>query len=404
MSEQTAQRQYSIGWIMLLALLTALGPLSIDMYLPALPQMAHDFGVSTQMVANTLPAYFFGLAVGQLVYGPLSDRIGRKKPLYFGLTLYAIASLFCVLATNEWGLIAARILQALGGCVGVVMARAAIRDKLDVQGSAQAFSSMMIVMGLAPILAPMIGAWILIWFPWQAIFIALSIVGVICWLCVHFFFKETLANDKRLKLSLYQVVTLYAAIFKDASFRLPMFAGCLTGAALFCYISSAPAVFMDQYGLNQQEFAYVFGLNAFGIMLMSSLNKHLTSRVEITKRLKAGSLVQVTGAIIVFIAGLIPAAPLWLVMLGLFLAISGIGLTGPNAMALAMSKQGARAGTASAIMGSMQFACGLLGGVLLNFLIWSASLNMGVMMVLFTLSGFIVVLKATKQVTIKPFS
>ena len=404
MSEQTAQRQYSIGWIMLLALLTALGPLSIDMYLPALPQMAHDFGVSTQMVANTLPAYFFGLAVGQLVYGPLSDRIGRKKPLYFGLALYAVASLFCVLATNEWGLIAARILQALGGCVGVVMARAAIRDKLDVQGSAQAFSSMMIVMGLAPILAPMIGAWILIWFPWQAIFIALSIVGVICWLCVHFFFKETLAIDKRLKLSPYQVVTLYGAIFKDSSFRLPMFAGCLTGAALFCYISSAPAVFMDQYGLNQQEFAYAFGLNAFGIMLMSSLNKHLTSRVEITKRLKAGSLVQVTGAIIVFIAGLIPVAPLWLVMLGLFLAISGIGLTGPNAMALAMSKQGARAGTASAIMGSMQFACGLLGGVLLNFLIWSASLNMGVMMVLFTLSGFVVVLKAAQQVKAKPFS
>ncbi|GAM32134.1 multidrug effflux MFS transporter [Acinetobacter calcoaceticus] len=404
MSEQTAQRQYSIGWIMLLALLTALGPLSIDMYLPALPQMAHDFGVSTQMVANTLPAYFFGLAVGQLVYGPLSDRIGRKKPLYFGLALYAVASLFCVLATNEWGLIAARILQALGGCVGVVMARAAIRDRLDVQGSAQAFSSMMIVMGLAPILAPMIGAWILIWFPWQAIFIALSIVGAICWLCVHFFFKETLAIDKRLKLSPYQVVTLYGAIFKDASFRLPMFAGCLTGAALFCYISSAPAVFMDQYGLNQQEFAYAFGLNAFGIMLMSSLNKHLTSRVEITKRLKAGSLVQVTGAIIVFIAGLIPAAPLWLVMLGLFLAISGIGLTGPNAMALAMSKQGARAGTASAIMGSMQFACGLLGGVLLNFLIWSASLNMGVMMVLFTLSGFVIVLKAAQQVETKPFS
>ncbi|GAA5587740.1 bicyclomycin resistance protein [Acinetobacter calcoaceticus] len=404
MSEQTAQRQYSIGWIMLLALLTALGPLSIDMYLPALPQMAHDFGVSTQMVANTLPAYFFGLAVGQLVYGPLSDRIGRKKPLYFGLALYAVASLFCVLATNEWGLIAARILQALGGCVGVVMARAAIRDRLDVQGSAQAFSSMMIVMGLAPILAPMIGAWILIWFPWQAIFIALSVVGAICWLCVHFFFKETLAIDKRLKLSPYQVVTLYGAIFKDASFRLPMFAGCLTGAALFCYISSAPAVFMDQYGLNQQEFAYAFGLNAFGIMLMSSLNKHLTSRVEITKRLKAGSLVQVTGAIIVFIAGLIPAAPLWLVMFGLFLAISGIGLTGPNAMALAMSKQGARAGTASAIMGSMQFACGLLGGVLLNFLIWSASLNMGVMMVLFTLSGFVVVLKAAQQVETKPFS
>ena len=161
MSEQQSTQQYSTAWIMLLALLTSLGPLSIDMYLPALPQMASDFGVSTQMVANTLPAYFLGLALGQLIYGPLSDRIGRKKPLYFGLLLYIVASMLCVFATNEWSLIAARILQAIGGCVGVVIARAAIRDRLDMQASAQAFASMMIVMGIAPIIAPSLGAMVL---------------------------------------------------------------------------------------------------------------------------------------------------------------------------------------------------------------------------------------------------
>lgn len=397
MSEQTTQRQYSIAWIMLLALLTALGPLSIDMYLPALPQMADDFGVSTQKVANSLPAYFLGLAIGQLIYGPLSDRIGRKKPLYFGLALYAIASLFCVLASNEWSLIAARILQAFGGCVGVVMARAAIRDRLDVQGSAQAFSSMMIVMGLAPILAPMVGAWILLWFPWQSIFMVLSAVGVVCWLCIHFFFKETLAVERRLKLSPHQIVTLYGAILKDKSFRLPMLAGCLTGAALFCYIGSASSVFMDQYGLNQQHFSYVFGFNAFGIMLISSLNKQLASRVNITTRLLSGALIQTTGAAIVFIVALFPHAPMGLVMFGLFFAIAGIGLTGPNAMALAMSQQGARAGTASAIMGSMQFACGLLGGIILNFLVWSALFNMGLLMLLFTISGLFVVFKVIQE-------
>ena len=164
MSENRSRQQYSSAWIMLLALLTALGPLSIDMYLPALPQMAKDFGVSTQMMANTLPAYFFGLAIGQLLYGPISDRIGRKKPLYVGLSLYAIASLLCIFASSEWSLIALRVVQALGGCVGVVIARAAIRDRLDVQGSAQAFSSMMIVMGIAPIAAPTLGAWILYFF------------------------------------------------------------------------------------------------------------------------------------------------------------------------------------------------------------------------------------------------
>ena len=396
---QDTQRttRYSSAWIMLLALLTSLGPLSIDMYLPALPQMAQDFGVSTQRIANTLPAYFLGLAAGQLIYGPVSDRIGRKAPLYFGLCLYIAASLICLFAQSEWSLIAARILQALGGCVGVVIARAAIRDRLDLQASAQAFSSMMIVMGLAPILAPIFGTWILTFFPWQAIFITLAVIGVICWLCVHFFFKESLPVERRLNLSLYQVTTLYAAILKDESFRRPMFAGCLTGAALFCYISSASAVFMGQYGLSQQQFSYAFALNAGGIMLMSSLNKHLNTRMDIFPRLRLGGTIQCFGALIVVSAGLMNHAPLWLLMSGLFLVVSGIGLTGPNAMALAMSKQGARAGTASAIMGSMQFACGLLGGVILNFLIWKASLNMGLMMLMFTSAGLFAIFKVGKQ-------
>ena len=203
--------------------------------------------------------------------------------------------------------------------------------------------------------------------------------------------------ERRLNLSLYQVTTLYAAILKDESFRRPMFAGCLTGAALFCYISSASAVFMGQYGLSQQQFSYAFAMNAGGIMLMSSLNKHLNARMDIFPRLRLGGTIQCFGALIVVSAGLMNHAPLWLLMSGLFLVVSGIGLTGPNAMALAMSKQGARAGTASAIMGSMQFACGLLGGVILNFLIWKASLNMGLMMLMFTSAGLFAIFKVGKQ-------
>jgi DHA1 family bicyclomycin/chloramphenicol resistance-like MFS transporter len=193
------------------------------------------------------------------------------------------------------------------------------------------------------------------------------------------------------------VTTLYAAILKDDSFRVPMFAGCLTGAALFCYISSASAVFMGQYGLSQQQFSYAFAFNAAGIMLMSSINKHLNTRMGIFQRLRLGGSIQCFGALAVFGTGLMADAPLWLLMSGLFFVVSGIGLTGPNAMALAMSQQGARAGTASAIMGSMQFACGLLGGVILNFLVWKASLNMGIMMVLFTSAGLFAILKVGKQ-------
>ena len=281
MSEKSTGKPYSIFWIMLLALFTSLGPLSIDMYLPALPQMATDFQVSTLQMANTLPAYFMGLAIGQLIYGPISDRIGRKKPLYFGMALYAVASLLCILAPDHWSLIAARILQALGGCVGVVMARAAIRDRLDVQSSAQAFAQMMIVMGVAPIMAPVIGAVMLQYFEWQSIFILLSIIGLICLLCVHFFFEETLKVENRLKLNFKQVLILYSNILQDKSFRLPMLAGCLSGASLFCYISSASAVFMDGYGLSQQQFAFAFALNAMGIILISACNKRLANQFNV---------------------------------------------------------------------------------------------------------------------------
>ena len=397
MSEKNIGKPYSIFWIMLLALFTSLGPLSIDMYLPALPQMAEDFQVSTLQIANTLPAYFMGLAIGQLIYGPISDRIGRKKPLYFGMALYAVASLLCILAPDHWSLIAARILQALGGCVGVVMARAAIRDCLDVQSSAQAFAQMMIVMGVAPVMAPVIGAVMLQYFEWQGIFILLSIIGLICLLCVHFFFDETLKVENRLKLNFKQVLILYSSILQDKSFRLPMLAGCLSGASLFCYISSASAVFMDGYGLSQQQFAFAFALNAMGIILISACNKRLANQFNVFQRLKIGGLIQVSGAIILLIAGFLSIAPMALVMLGMFLAVSGIGFTGPNAMAIAMAQQGARAGTASAIMGSAQFACGLVGGVILNFLLWGALLNMALLMMLFTLTGLIAVFAVEKQ-------
>ena len=383
MSVSKPTQSYATTWIMLLALLTSLGPLSIDMYLPALPQMANDFGITTQRVANTLPAYFLGLALGQLIYGPLSDRIGRKTPLYFGLLLYICASILCTFANSEWSLIAARILQALGGCVGVVIARAAIRDRLDLQSSAQAFASMMIVMGIAPIIAPSLGALVLLYFSWPAVFVFLSAIGLICLICVHFFFQESLPVERRLNLNIKQVLNLYGAIFKQQSFRWPMLAGCFSGGILFCYISSSASILMDDYGLNQQQFAYAFGLNALGIMLLSSINKKLGRTFSVLQRLKIGAVLQLLGVMVLLSASLLSNVALWIVLIGMFLAISGIGFTGPNAMALAMAEQGERAGTASAVMGSMQFACGLLAGVMLNFLLWSALANMAIVMLIF---------------------
>mgnify|MGYP002511859260 FL=1 len=382
-SNKIVQPPYAMSWIILLAALSALGPLSIDMYLSALPAMAADFGVSTQMVSNSLPAYFFGLAVGQLIYGPISDRIGRKPPLYFGLCLYIVAILLCLFAQDEWSLIAARILQALGGCVGVVMARAAIRDRLDMHSAAQAFASMMIVTAIAPILAPSLGAWVLMFYEWNVIFLVLMGCGLLSLACVHFLFKETLEPERRLKLSVQQVLSLYRSIFQDQSFRHPLYAGCFSSAVMFCYISASSAILMDRYQLTEQQFAYAFGANAVGIMLFSTLNKRLAGRFSILQRLKIGIVLQLVGVFVLVLLGYLDVDSIALVLLGMFVVVASIGFTGPNAMALAMAKQGARAGTASAIMGSMQFVCGLLGGLLLNFLVWNALLNMALIMLVF---------------------
>ena len=386
--ETHSQSHYPFHWILLLALLTSLGPLSIDMYLPALPEMAQDFGVSTQVVANSLPAYFLGLAVGQLIYGPVSDRLGRKIPLYFGMSLYVLASLLCFFAQDEWSLMLARVLQALGGCVGVVIARAAIRDRLTPEASAQAFASMMMVMTIAPIIAPSLGAIILKFFSWHALFMSLALIGMLCVICIHFFFDETLAPERRLKLNFNQVLALYASIFKDVRFRTPMLIGCFSGGMLFVYISSSSAVFMDMFKLSQQQFGLLFGMNAVGIVLFSSLNKILAKRLNIFQRLRLGNSIQV-GGVCILVSNLFFMQPVfWWVVIGLFFAKAGIGLTGPNTMALAMSHQGARAGTASAIMGSMQFFCGLLGGILLNFLLWDALTNMILAMLMFISVSF----------------
>ncbi|OAL83941.1 diaminohydroxyphosphoribosylaminopyrimidine deaminase [Acinetobacter sp. SFD] len=382
-SNKIVQQPYAMSWIVLLAALSALGPLSIDMYLSALPAMAADFGVSTQMVSNSLPAYFFGLAVGQLIYGPISDRIGRKPPLYFGLCLYIGASLLCVFAQDEWSLIAARVLQALGGCVGVVMARAAIRDRLDMHSAAQAFASMMIVTAIAPIIAPSLGAWILKFYEWNTIFLVLMGCGLLSLACVHFLFKETLEPERRLKLNFQQVLSLYRSIFQDPSFRCPLYAGCFSGAVMFCYISASSAILMDRYHFTEQQFAYAFGANAVGIMLFSTLNKRLAGRFSILQRLKIGSYLQFAGVSALILLGWLDVNSVLWVLPGMFVIVAAIGFTGPNAMALAMAEQGERAGTASAIMGSMQFVCGLLGGVLLNFMLWQALLNMALIMLVF---------------------
>ncbi|WP_373416574.1 multidrug effflux MFS transporter [Psychrobacter sp. BF1] len=382
-----------VAWIMMLGLIVSVGPLSIDMYLPALPAMADSFGVSTAFMANSVPAYFIGLVFGQLFYGPLSDRIGRVKPLYFGMTLYIIASIICATTNNEYVLFAGRTVQALGACVGAVVTRAAIRDRLTAKQTAKAFSIMILVMGLAPILAPSLGALFLRFFNWHSIFWFLAAFGALNLLLTKFFFFETLTEENRNVQPTKEVLSQYWDLLKDPTFSYPAIGGGLLMGAMFVYISAASELIMDTYGISATHFGWIFGLNAAGFVGLTQLNQWLTNRFRILSILRFGAMMQVISAAALFVIGLVLGTDAWLplVLACIFFCIAGLGLTQPNASAIALAFQKRRAGMASALQGSLMFSVGIFGGLLLNLFPVNPVLKIGTaMFVLMSLGCYLI--------------
>lgn len=388
----TSTRSYPFIWIVVLGLLTALGPLSIDMYLPALTVIAQDLSVPTAWVASSIPAYFLGLVVGQLIYGPISDRVGRKLPLYTGLALFSVASLLCAMAQSVDMLIIARIVQALGGCVGVVIARAAIRDRLSPAESSQAFSLLILVVGVAPILAPLFGSFVLAVVGWRGIFYSLALVGLVTILLIHYYFEETLVPAARRHLNLAQVFASYWDLLKDHRFRTPALAGGLLIAAMFSYISSATELFVAHFGMSAHGFAWLFGMNAAGLIFLSQVNGRLVKKLGLLTLLHIGACMQVFGVVLLLLLGLTGHNTIVTTMFGLFFVVSAIGFTSPNATAIALSSQGHRAGMASALLGAIQFAFGLIAGLAVNMLPFELPLSMSLVMLAVVGLGSIAVL------------
>ena len=392
-SNRVRSAELPIAWIMMLGLIVAVGPLSIDMYLPALPSMAKDFGVPTSFIANSVPAYFMGLVFGQLIYGPLSDRIGRVKPLYFGMILYVIASVICATTDNEYVLFAGRTLQALGACVGAVVTRAAIRDRLTARQTAKAFSIMILVMGLAPILAPSLGALFLQFFSWHSIFWFLAAFGLLNLLLTKFFFFETLSEENRNTRPATEVLSQYWELLKDPTFNYPAIGGGLLMGAMFVYISAASELIMDTYGISSTHFGWIFGLNAAGFVGLTQLNQWLTNRYRILSILRFGAMMQVIASAGLFILGVGYGTDAWLplVLVCIFFCISGLGLTQPNSSAIALAFQKHRAGMASALQGSLMFSVGIFGGLLLNLFPVNPVLKLGITMFLLMSLGCLLI-------------
>jgi DHA1 family bicyclomycin/chloramphenicol resistance-like MFS transporter len=364
----TLTRPALVRLTIILGTLSAFGPLSIDMYLPGLPGIGREFGVETAAAQQSLSAFFIGLALGQAFYGPIADRVGRRLPLLFGCILYTIASLGCVFAPTIGSLIGLRFAQALGGCAGMVIARSVVRDLFDARESARIYSFLMLVMGLAPITAPLIGGQLLLFFGWRAIFVVLAAFGLLCAALVLFGLPETLPPERRSTAGLGQALAAYGSLIRDRQFMGFALAGGFISAGMFVYIAGSPFVLIELYGVAPEHYGWIFGANALGLIAASQLNRRLLQRYngETIMRVAIGTIV-ISGLVLVAVAatglgglaGLLPP---------LFVCIAGYGLVVPNATAAAMALYGAMAGSASALLGTLQFSVGAMAGILVGVL------------------------------------
>ncbi|MFC4858084.1 multidrug effflux MFS transporter [Actinophytocola glycyrrhizae] len=362
-SEQSAESPTGaarIRIILVLGALIALGPLTIDMYLPALPALGADLMASEAAVQLTLTGTLVGLGLGQLVIGPLSDALGRRKPLIVGTAVHIVASLLVLVAPNVLVLGLLRTLQGVGAAAAAVVAMAVVRDLFTGRAAATILSRLMLVMGAAPILAPSIGAGILLTGSWRGVFAVLAAMGVALLLVAIFLLKETLPPERRRTGSIRPVLATYRMLVTDRQFVVLALVAALGMSALFSYVSGSSFVLQDTFGLSQQEFGLVFALGAVSLIGASQLNVVLLNRWS-AQQIVFGALAAATGfgvALVVVAEFGLGGLPGFLVPL--LLLLGAVGFVLPNAPALALSRHGEAAGTAAAMLGAAQFGLGAL--------------------------------------------
>jgi DHA1 family bicyclomycin/chloramphenicol resistance-like MFS transporter len=371
-------RRDRLRLVAVLGALSALGPLSIDLYLPAFPALSRDLGSSAAGIQLTLTACLVGLALGQLFLGPLSDSLGRRRPLLIGLGVYAAASVVCALSDSASALVVARFLQGLAGAAGVVISRAVVRDLYAGSAAARFFSRLMLVIGLAPILAPVLGAELLRWTPWPGLFWVLAVVGVLLMATIAFGLPETLPRERRRSGGLADTTRTYVALVRDRAFMGYALSGGLAFAAMFAYISGSSFVFQDVYGVSPQVYAVLFGLNALGLTAVSQVNGRLVDRAAPRTLLRAGLLITAAGGLLLLLAAATGVGGLWTLGAALFVVVSGLGFVMPNSTALALADHPEAAGTASALMGAIQFVVGAAAAPLVGAFAGGTALPMAV--------------------------
>ncbi|MBV9736094.1 MAG: multidrug effflux MFS transporter [Acidisphaera sp.] len=348
-------------WLtLLLGFLTAVGPVSTDMYLPAFPAITAEFHGPAQI---TLAAWFAGLAVGQITQGSLSDRLGRRAPLLFGTSLYALASAGCALAPDLGWFSAWRVLAAFGGSAGMVVPRAIVRDLADGHAAARMLSRLVLIMGVVPILAPALGGAVLTIAGWRVIFWAATFYGALCTVLVWAWLPDTLPETRRLKLGLGGIVARYAQVARERSFLTNALAGGLATTALFVYLAGSPTAFIVQYRVSPSHYGMLFGLNAAGYIAGSQLCARVLPRFGTNAVLRTAVRALVLASCALMIDAATGFGGVAGLVLPLFACLASTGFIMPPAVVGALSRHAAHAGSASALMGTGQFGLAALGGL-----------------------------------------
>ena len=363
MHAPSASRQPSLGESLLLGSLTAFGAVTIDLYLPTLPAIARDYGTSAAAVQLTLSTFFVGMALGQLFFGPLSDRIGRRPTILIGCAVYVAASLFCALAPTIEALVAGRFFQALGCCAAMVTCRAIVRDRYDHRDSARIFSLLMLVLAIAPLLAPTVGGWIAAAAGWHAVFYAFVAVGVAISAAVGLRLDESRSAATAQAARGQDVLSAYARLLGHKRLIGYLLVGAANGATLFSYIAASPDLVVNSWGFSESQFGLVFAAIAVGVVGSSQVNRQLLKHRSPDAILAWATLGAAAAGVALWLVALFDA-PVPVVLAAVFVALSSNGLIAANASAGALNVDPLRAGAISGLMGGINFGMGAAASAL----------------------------------------
>jgi DHA1 family bicyclomycin/chloramphenicol resistance-like MFS transporter len=379
-----------IKLIFILGSLTALGPFSIDMYLPGFEGIANDLNTTVAKVSMTLSSYFIGISAGQLLYGPLLDRFGRKKPLFIGILVYILASLGCSFVTNIDTFIGLRFIQAVGSCAAAVASVAMVRDLFPVKDIPKVFSLLMLVVGLSPMLAPTIGGYVTAYYGWHVVFLILMGLGIIILIGAMIELPNTYVPDTSISLKPKPIITNFISILKEPQFYTYAFTGAVAFSGLFTYVAASPILFMTIFKVDPKTYGWIFAFMSLSFISASQLNSLLLRRFKSEQMIFGALITQTILSIIFLVAALNNWLGLYETIALLFLFLACLGISNPNTAGLTLAPFTRNAGSASALMGAIQLGLGALASFVVGIFVIDSVVPMVVIMCITTITAFVI--------------